>query len=185
MDTVVQFWKLGIAHVVPLGWDHMLFIIALFFLSSKLKTAIIQCSVFTIAHSCTLFLAALRVVQFQEKWVEIFIALSIFFVAVENLFIKNITWRRLLLVFVFGLIHGLGFAASLSQQAIEKATVIQAVVGFNLGVETAQILLIVSCYFLIARLLREKKWYTVFIVQPISIGIAGIALFWTVQRFLI
>ena len=184
MNIVFQYWQLGILHVFPTGLDHMLFITALFFLSSKFKTALIQCSVFTLAHSITLFLAVLGYLRFNSKWIEIIIALSIFIVAVENLILQQINWHRLLLIFLFGLIHGLGFATALSQQPIVQSILLKALFGFNLGVETAQAGIIVFCYFLFARGFSHKVWYQKKLVQPISLTIACIALFWTVERFL-
>ena len=99
-----MFWdylKIGFQHVIPLGYDHILFILSLFFFNSKLKTAIIQCSIFTLAHSLTLALLALGYLKFNTNIIESVIALSIFFVALENTTQPKLKWWRLGLVFAF------------------------------------------------------------------------------------
>ncbi|MFZ4543081.1 MAG: HupE/UreJ family protein [Saprospiraceae bacterium] len=184
MADSLHYLKIGFEHVIPLGYDHILFIISLFFLDSLLKTSILQCSLFTLAHSFTLALVALDYISFNPYYIEIIIALSIFFVALENLFFSKLHFWRLALIFIFGLIHGMGFASALMSVGIPKNEEIAALLGFNLGVETAQILLIVCCYFCVARPFSHRTWYREKLIVPLSITIASIALFWTILRFL-
>ncbi|MBK6571692.1 MAG: HupE/UreJ family protein [Saprospiraceae bacterium] len=182
MGLFLDYGKLGFEHVVPLGYDHILFIISMFFLNSKLKYSIIQCSVFTIAHSITLFMATLGYVHINSKLVETTIALSIFILAFENLLHTDLKSWRLLVVFLFGLIHGLGFASILEFIEIPESDLITALFGFNCGVELAQIIVVVICYFVFAKWFSQKDWYRKYLVIPLSIMISGIGLLWTYER---
>ena len=184
MSGFLPFLLSGFEHVIPLGYDHILFIVSLFFIDSRLKTALFQCTLFTIAHSLTLAMVALKHISVNAFYVEIIIALSIFFVAIENLFLRNVRPWRLILVFVFGLIHGAGFAAALLSAGLPERNRISALLGFNIGVELAQVLLILCCYWLVARPLSQKQWYRQKLTNPLSLAIASLALFWAVQRFL-
>ena len=185
METLQHYILAGLQHVIPLGFDHVLFIISLFFLNSHLGTALIQCSLFTVAHSLTLALVSLGVLSLSATIVEPLIAISIFVVAFENTSRSaSLSWHRLVLVFLFGLLHGMGFASALAEFGLPKDELVPALVGFNLGVEIAQVLIIVACYALIARPMREREWYHRRVVAPLSTAIASVALYWAVQRFL-
>lgn len=179
----VQYLITGFKHVLPLGYDHVLFIVCLFFYNSRLKATLIQCTLFTLAHSLTLALAALGYVNLNLRIVESLIAFSIFLVAFENVFENKKQWQRLPLVFLFGLLHGLGFASALNETGLPKNEFISALLGFNLGVELAQILVVMGCFVVFAKWWRHKPWYHSYFVKPISLGIATLALFWSVQRF--
>lgn len=176
--------EMGYKHVIPMGYDHILFILALFFFNSKLKTAVIQCSVFTVAHSLTLALVSCGFFNINTAFIESVIALSIFFVAFENTISKKLNPWRLVLVFIFGLIHGVGFASALNEFGIPRQEFVPALLGFNLGVELAQVSIILFCYFLIAKWSMDKPWYRNRLVIPVSLGISCIGLFWTIERFL-
>jgi len=183
--TFWRYFSIGFEHVIPLGYDHILFILSLFFFNSKVKTAIIQCSVFTLAHSFTLALVALGFITFNSIIIETVIALSIFFVALENIFQGKLHLWRLALVFFFGLVHGMGFAAALKETGIAPNEFLISLLAFNVGVEIAQVTVIATCYFLVAKWLREKEWYQTKFVNPLSIIICCIALFWAIERFLL
>ena len=180
----VQYLKIGYEHVVPLGYDHILFIIDLFFYDSKLKTAAIQCTLFTLAHTLTLILVALGYVNLNTKLVETCIAVSICLVAIENFYAKKLNVWRLLVVFIFGLIHGIGFAGALKDFGLPQEELIPALVGFNSGVEIAQLSLIALLYFTFTRYLSHKIWYKEKITNPLSLLISGIAVFWFITRIL-
>lgn len=179
-----NFLKVGFEHVVPLGYDHILFIVALFFFNSKVKSAIIQCSIFTLAHSLTLVLVVLEYIHVNIKFVEVVIALSIFVVSFENIFQPPLKLWRLGLIFIFGLIHGMGFASALNEFGLPKNELILSLVGFNVGVEVAQITIIMFCYYGITKWISTKKWYQTKLVNPLSIIISSIALFWGINRYL-
>lgn len=182
-----MFWdylETGFQHVIPVGYDHVLFVISLFFFNSKFKTAIIQCSVFTLAHSLTLALVTIGYLHFSANIIESIIALSIFFVALENTRQSKLKWWRLGLVFAFGLVHGMGFASALNEIGLPKDEFFTALIGFNFGVELAQLTVILICYTFIAKWFSQKVWYQSKLVNPLSLGISSIALFWAVERYL-
>jgi hypothetical protein len=168
-----------------MGFDHILFILCLFFYSSKLKTVLLQCTIFTIAHSFALGLSTAGIVIYNSKIIEPLIALTILYTAIENIFSTEKSKIRYLLIFIFGLIHGLGFATALKEIGIPKAQFFTSLLSFNVGVELGQITIIISAYFLISKWFSEKIWYQERIVYPISSIIGSIALFWTIERFLL
>lgn len=183
-DVVWFYLKLGIAHIVPSGIDHILFVVALCLLNTKLKTILWQATAFTVAHSITLALSMKGVVTLPPDVVEPLIALSIVFVAVENILISELKVWRVLIVFMFGLIHGLGFAAALNQIGLPRNKFFTSIVSFNAGVEIGQIIVILTVFLLLIFPLGNKPWYKKRIVYPISILIALIAAYWTMQRIL-
>jgi hypothetical protein len=181
-DVFKIYLELGFTHIIPLGFDHILFILSLYLLSPKLKTIIWQATAFTIAHSITLGLALYGVVSVPSHIVEPIIALSIMFVAIENIITEKLRPTRILLVFIFGLIHGLGFAGVLKDLGLPKGEFINALVSFNIGVELGQIAIILGAWLLFGKWFSHKPWYRKFIVNPLSALIAVIALYWTIER---
>ena len=184
METLILYLKLGYTHVIPLGFDHILFILTLFFLNSKLKTVVLQCSVFTLAHSLTLGLVAFGLFMPNVKIIEVLIALSILFTAVENIITNTINPFRLLIVFAFGLVHGMGFANALLETGLPKEQFISSLLSFNFGVELGQLVVIVSAYFLVSKWFSNKVWYKERIIYPISVIIGCVAFYWTIERVL-
>ncbi|MEO8146131.1 MAG: HupE/UreJ family protein [Bacteroidia bacterium] len=179
------FWyylKLGYQHIMPYGFDHILFVVGLCLLSEKIKTIIWQATAFTIAHSVTLTLAMKGIIAPQSSIIEPIIALSIVFVAIENLIVSELKPWRIAVVFMFGLIHGCGFASSLNELGLPRNAFGLSLFSFNVGVELGQITIILSVYFLLTKWFASRTWYRPRIVYPISICIAMIALYWTVQR---
>lgn len=176
------YLKLGFEHIVPLGVDHILFVLSIFFLSNRLSTIIWQATTFTIAHSITLGLAMYGYIEPLPAIVEPLIALSIFFVAVENILVRELKPSRLSIVFFFGLVHGMGFAGALSELGLPSSSYLSALVSFNVGVELGQIAVILTAYFLVGRWFSDKPWYRARVVIPVSACIALIALYWTVER---
>jgi hydrogenase/urease accessory protein HupE len=174
-------WLLsGFRHVIPLGLDHMLFILGLFLLLPKWKPLVGQSLLFTIAHSITLALSVLGVIHFPGKWVEVLIALSIAWVGIENLLVRKLGKQRLILVFCFGLLHGLGFASVLAEKlgGIPPDQLTGPLLGFNVGVELAQIAVLCAAFLVLWPL---RKWTRQ--VQTLGsafIALAGIG--WMVER---
>lgn len=172
----------GFLHVFPWGCDHILFITGLFFFNSRLKSSLIQSLVFTLAHTITLIISSLHIVSFPVKSVEIIIALSIGYIAVENIFLKRFTKLRLLLIFVFGLVHGLGFASAFASLNIPTQTFLTSLFGFNLGVETAQAFIILLLFFLLGKWFYDKYWYRQYFSKGVSVLILIISVYLTYQR---
>jgi hypothetical protein len=176
------YLQLGFTHIIPLGFDHILFILCLFLLSPKLKTIIWQATAFTIAHSITLGMAMYGVVSAPSHIIEPVIALSILFIAVENVITDKLKPARILIVFAFGLIHGLGFAGVLKDLGLPQKDFVNALISFNLGVELGQICIILGAWWLFGKWFNQKPWYRGRIVNPMSVFIAMIALYWTIER---
>lgn len=183
-QAVQLYIQLGFQHIIPLGLDHILFIIALFIINPKLKQILQQATAFTIAHTITLGLSMYQVINAPTKWVEVIIALSILYVAIENIITNKVKPSRVAIVFAFGLIHGFGFASALSEIGLPKSSFITSLLMFNIGVELGQITVILALYFLIIKWVVAKNYYRNIVVKPLSIGIAAIALFWVVERML-
>lgn len=172
----------GYEHILPYGYDHIAFIIALFLLSPRLKPILWQATAFTIAHSITLGLAMYQVITPPLHIVEPLIALSIIYVALENILSPKLRPARIGIVFLFGLVHGLGFAGSLTSLGLSHEHFFTCLIMFNIGVELGQLTIILACYLLIARWFAGKPYYRTSIVKPLSICIAILATYWLVQR---
>ena len=182
VDVALVYLKLGFTHIIPMGLDHILFVLGIFFLTPRLKPVLYQATAFTIAHSITLGLGMYGLVSPVSSVVEPIIALSIVFVALENLITKELNKFRLLIVFGFGLIHGLGFASALSGLGLPRGQFLSSLISFNVGVELGQVTVIMTAYFLVGKWFADKQWYRQRILVPTSVVIALIAGFWTVQR---
>ena len=183
-QNIKEYTLLGFNHIIPKGLDHILFILALFLLSPKLRSLFLQVSVFTLAHTITLFLGALKIITIPAIIIEPIIALSICFIAIENLFTENIRRTRPYIIFIFGLLHGLGFAEVLNEIGISTNIFVVSLVSFNIGVELGQISVIILSYILIALLFQKKSWYRNRITKPISIIIGSIGFYWFIQRLI-
>ncbi|MCW3071699.1 MAG: hypothetical protein JWO44_1589 [Bacteroidetes bacterium] len=181
-DVALIYLKLGYTHIIPLGLDHILFVLSLVFLNSKLKTVIWQATAFTVAHSITLGLAMYGLISPPTYIVEPVIALSIMFVAIENIISDKLRPSRILIVFAFGLIHGMGFASALTSLGLPENQFLTSLLTFNLGVELGQVTIILLAWLLICKWTHNKPWYRQRIVIPISSVIAVIALYWTIER---
>ncbi|MEL6889311.1 MAG: HupE/UreJ family protein, partial [Pseudomonadota bacterium] len=140
--TFAAYVPVGFDHILPKGLDHILFVLGLFFLSIRLGPLLWQVSAFTLAHTVTLALGALGLVNIPGAIVEPLIAASIVYVAVENIFARGMNRWRPLVVFGFGLLHGLGFASVLGEFGLPEGTFIPALIGFNVGVEIGQLAVI-------------------------------------------
>lgn len=184
LSVVQEYITQGFLHVLPLGFDHILFITSLFFLNTNLKSVIVQCSIFTIAHTITLILGAYQVIPIYANIVEPIIALSIVFTALENIYSQSVSNWRVLLIFIFGLIHGMGFASALQETNIPKHQFFVALLSFNVGVELAQIIILLFLYFAFGKWLQHFTWYKSRVVNPISCCIACVAMYWAVERIL-
>jgi hypothetical protein len=176
-----RYVVLGFEHIIPEGLDHILFVLGLFLLSTKLRPLLWQVTAFTIAHSVTLALSMFDVVSLPSRVVEPLIALSIACVAIENLLTTQLKPWRPAVVFGFGLLHGLGFASVLRDIGLPREQFAAALIGFNVGVELGQ-LSVVLLAFLAVGWFRKAPWYRNAIVIPLSAAIALIGLYWAVQR---
>lgn len=179
--VVRQYLTLGFTHILPKGLDHILFVLGLFLLSRRLKPLLLQVTAFTVAHTVTLAMTIYGVVSLPPSVVEPLIALSIVYVAVENLFTRELHPWRVALVFAFGLLHGMGFAGVLSELGLPRSEFLPALIAFNVGVEAGQ-LAVIALAFLAVGLFRDRSWYRRAVVVPASCLIAAVGLYWSVQR---
>jgi hydrogenase/urease accessory protein HupE len=182
LQIAVQYLRLGFLHIVPDGLDHILFVLGIFLLTTRLRDVLIQITAFTVAHSVTLCLTMYGVVSLPSRIVEPLIALSVAYVGVENIISSKATPWRPAVVFGFGLLHGMGFAGVLTELRLPRTEIIPALVSFNIGIELAQLAIIAGSYFTFAIWFRDKWWYRPRIVIPASAAIAATGLLLTVQR---
>jgi len=174
--------RLGFTHILPYGFDHILFILGIFFLNPNLRSVLWQATAFTVAHSITLALAATGTIHPLSSVIEPIIALSIAFIAIENIFITSLKWWRVIIVFAFGLVHGMGFAGALAEIGLPEKNLLSSIISFNVGVELGQITIILLANFILVNWIKEKKWYRGKFLIPASACIAVFALWLTYQR---
>lgn len=177
-----QYLALGFTHILPYGLDHILFVLGIFLLSTRLRPVLLQVTAFTIAHSITLGLTIYGVVTVSPRIVEPMIALSIAYVAIENLATAELKPWRVAIVFAFGLLHGMGFAGVLHELGLPRSEFLTALIAFNVGVEAGQLTVIGLAFVLVAWWARTRPWYRSRLVVPASALIAATGIFWTVQR---
>lgn len=181
-QTLASFVKLGVGHILS-GWDHLLFVIALVALGGGLGYLLKVITAFTLAHSVTLILGTLGLVELPSRLIESMIALSIAYVAFENLYhtdTARLIQRRWIAAFGFGLFHGLGFAGILAEIELPKANFLLSLLSFNLGVEIGQLMVVIPA-FLFLTLLARWRWQPT-MQRAISLFAIVAGLFWFVQR---
>lgn len=181
LSAALEYTRLGFEHILPRGLDHILFVLSLFLLSPKLRPLLWQVTAFTLAHSVTLALSVLGVVRLDSSIVEPLIALSIALVAVENVLTTKLHAWRTAIVFLFGLLHGLGFAGVLRAIGLPEGQLATALVSFNVGVELGQ-LSVIGLALLAVGWFRKARWYRMRITVPISVLIAAVGAYTVVQR---
>ncbi|SFA77244.1 HupE / UreJ protein [Poseidonocella pacifica] len=183
--TFLSYIPVGFDHILPKGLDHILFVLGLFFLSPRLRPLLWQVSAFTLAHTVTLALGALDIVRVPGAIVEPLIAASIAYVAVENILSRGLTPWRPVVVFLFGLLHGLGFASVLGEFGLPPGGFVAALIGFNVGVELGQLTVIAAAFLAVGYWFGDKPWYRGAIAIPASVIIGVIGAYWVVERTLL
>ena len=175
--SILGIWN-GILQIILYGFDHILFILGLFFFSHKLKPLLIQVTTFTIAHSITLIFGGLGYITISPLIIEVIIAASIIWIGFENLFRKKMKVSRLGVIFTFGLIHGLGFASMFKPKGLEGTDYYLNLLSFNIGIELGQLITLLPLIILIP-LFNRLSWYRILIAMPASIIIAlfGVEMF--------
>ena len=190
-----SFWAIikryihsGVIHIVPYGLDHILFVVGLLAFSRSGHHLLLQISLFTVAHTLTLAAASLGWVQISPSIVEPLIALSIAYIAIENLLRASsqpeppLRLARGGVVFAFGLLHGLGFASVLAEFGLPDSAFIISLISFNIGVELGQLVIVVPLFVLFRLLLPKPRHYRIIFQVPVSVVIALIGLYWTIER---
>jgi hypothetical protein len=171
-----SFVLLGVEHILT-GWDHLLFLLGLLLRAGSWLALAKIITAFTLAHSVTLTLAVLDVVVLPDRLVEAVIALSIAFVAAENLFLRPVVARRWVVSFAFGLVHGFGFSSALRELGLPSRGLLLSLFGFNIGVEIGQALVVAVALPLFV-LLRDTRWERRMIWgSSLAILLVGVVLF--------
>ncbi|NOU70349.1 hypothetical protein GC098_02675 [Paenibacillus sp. LMG 31458] len=180
--TLLQYAWLGMKHIWT-GYDHLIFLLSLLIVAAGWRDALRIVTAFTAAHSVTLLLTATEMIRVNSRLIEIFIALSIAYVAAENWFIRrrtNAPRYRWLLTFAFGLVHGMGFAGALQEMGLPSRNFISSLLSFNAGIEIGQLAIVAAVLPLLLQI-RSRKWYS-----PFAIGLSAVlfalGVAWAVQR---
>ena len=181
-EAFVEYIGVGFDHIIPLGLDHILFVLGLFFLALRMGPLLWQITAFTLAHTVTLALGSLGIITISGDIVEPLIAASIVYVGVENVLSRGLTPWRPFIVFGFGLLHGLGFASVLSDFGLGSAHFVPKLIGFNIGVEIGQLAVIAAAFVALGILFGRHSWWRLRIAGPVSIAISVIATFWVFER---
>lgn len=185
--TLGRFVVIGVQHILPDGLDHILFVLAIFLAAAGFGALVWQISAFTLAHTITLGCAAAGLVNVAPDIIEPVIAFTIAFVAAENLFLENAARWRPLLVFFFGLLHGLGFASFFSSLELPSGLFWNGLIGFNIGVELGQLSVVVLAAVMVRSLFATdaaqifyRRW-----VVPVSSALIGLSgLWWGISRLI-
>jgi hypothetical protein len=176
-----SFLVQGTLHVVPLGLDHLLFLLCMYLGASSLRQLVVLVSLFTVAHSVTLGLAAYRLVPVPTQWVEVLIVVSILWLAIGNLRRPGRAVIKASVILLFGLLHGLGFATALKALDMEPTGFLWTLLAFNLGVEIGQLGFIFALALLLGWALK-RDWARQRVLIPLSSLAVLVSSVWLVQR---
>ena len=185
-ELAISYWKMGTIHILE-GMDHLLFLLTLLLIVNGFIPLLKTVTAFTLAHSLTLALATLGIVHIPPVPTEAIISLSIVLLAVEVVH-KNqglltsserFPW---LVAFTFGLVHGLGFAGALSEIGVPQNEVPLALLMFNVGVETGQVMFVAAVSLLLAGMHRLHGRSALTLARATPYAIGGVAAFWTIDR---
>jgi hypothetical protein len=186
MDLAVSYWRMGTIHILE-GYDHLLFLLTLLLIVTGFVPLLKTVTAFTLAHSLTLALATLNLIHIPQVPTEAVISLSIMLLAVEVIrknggqftLSEQFPW---IVAFTFGLVHGLGFAGALYEIGVPQNAVPLALLMFNVGVETGQVLFISVVSVLLAGLNHLHSHTALSLSRAMPYAIGGVAAFWTIDR---
>jgi hypothetical protein len=186
VDLAISYWRMGTIHILE-GYDHLLFLLTLLLIVSGIWPLLKTVTAFTLAHSLTLAFATLGLLYIPPLPTEALISLSIVLLAVEVVrknqgqftLSERYPW---LVAFTFGLVHGLGFAGALSEIGLPPGEVPLALLMFNVGVETGQVMFVIVVSLLLAWLHRLNSHSALGLARATPYAIGGMAMFWTIQR---
>ena len=182
LSTMLNYAKIGFVHIVPKGLDHILFVLGLFFYAARWRPLLGQVTLFTLAHTTTLMLASTGHIVVSPNIVEPLIAASIIYVAFENLRSERLHAGRLVVIFAFGLLHGLGFASVLGDIGLADDQFMISLISFNIGVELGQIAVLVPAFLLFGVAAGNAVWYRRLIAIPASYLIGAIGMWMLITR---
>ena len=180
-SVVADYVRLGFLHILRNAADQILFVIGICLLGTSLRPTVAQASTFAVAQTLTLGLTVFGVLSLRSAIVGPMIALSVAYVAAENLFSSELKPGRLGLVFAFGLLQGVGFATVLGRLGLPSSSRTAAAVAFNAGVVGAEIVVIAITAAALGWM-RPREWYRRRAVVPASLFIACVGVYWAVTR---
>ncbi|MEO7889742.1 MAG: HupE/UreJ family protein [Vicinamibacterales bacterium] len=180
--SIAQGIALGFTHIVPRGIDHMLFVAGLALLGTRRRHLLLLVTTFTVAHSLTLALSVLHLVSLPARIVEPLIALSIAYVGFEHFIGVRSQAIRMAVIFVFGLLHGLGFAEALAGLHLSAAALASAVLAFNVGVEAGQLTVLAATLLVLALLRSQPVTHRWPVTRLASAAVGACGLVWCVER---
>jgi len=180
--VLAEYIELGFTHIIPRGLDHIIFILGLTLISKRFIDLLIQVTAFTVAHSVTLALGLYGVLKLPPSIVEPLIAASIVYIAVENIWHHRVNTSRALIVFCFGLLHGLGFAGVLMELGLPERDFLIGLLAFNGGVELGQLAVILLAYLSVGIWVIRYPWYESRVAVPVSALIGMVGVYWFIER---
>ncbi|MEM6635696.1 MAG: HupE/UreJ family protein [Pseudomonadota bacterium] len=181
VQSFLRYLVVGVEHIVPKGLDHILFVLGLYFYSTRLAPLLWQVTAFTAAHTVTLAVATLGLINVPAEIVEPLIAASIVYVAIENLLPAHSTIWRTGVVFAFGLLHGIGFASVLGDVGLAQGQFVVSLIGFNIGIEIGQLLVIGAAWIGVGYWFSRKPYYP-WISRVASVLIGCVGAWWVLER---
>ena len=195
LQTAANYVIIGFDHILPKGADHILFVLGLFFYAPRIRPLLWQVTAFTLAHSFTLALATLKIISVPPVIIEVLIAASIIYIAVENIAF-NPTRRhnskarentrpgqlRLLVITLFGLLHGLGFASVLAEIGLPADQFILSLLAFNIGVEIGQLTVLLAAALCFGWWATSNRYYDRLIAIPASVLVGLVGVYWLLER---
>ena len=182
LTIMLDYAKIGFVHIVPKGLDHILFVLGLFFYAARWRPLLGQVTLFTLAHTTTLMLASTGHIVVSPNLVEPLIAASIIYVAFENLRSERLHAGRLVVIFAFGLLHGLGFASVLDDIGLADGQFIVSLISFNIGVELGQLAVLTPAFLVFGVAARNALWYRRLVAAPASALIGAVGLWMLIAR---
>ncbi len=185
VSIFLKYIQVGFTHIIPKGIDHILFVLGLLFFSQKMYALVFQISLFTLAHTITLGLNSLKIINLPITIVEPLIALTIVYIAIENILKSGGSKYRSIIIFIFGLLHGLGFASVLNTFGLPENHFLLALTGFNVGVELGQITIVFLVYFILKLLFNTQEKFRNYITIPGSLIIGVFGIWWSLERILL
>jgi hydrogenase/urease accessory protein HupE len=181
LPALAEYWWLGVEHILG-GFDHLVFLIGVVLITRRTRDVLLAVTAFTLAHSITLALSVLEIATLSPSLVEPLIALSVAYVGVENFF-PDRSARRYRLTFVFGLVHGFGFAGALRESGLPREQLAQALGLFNLGVEAGQLAVLAVLLPLLAWLRRSERG-VVIVSRVVNVALVLLGVGWALERSL-
>ena len=183
-SVIGKYVHSGIIHIIPAGLDHILFVLGLLAFGLSGRGLVFQVSLFTVAHTMTLAAASLGLVTIPGSIVEPLIALSIAWIGIENIFKRSarVALSRSVVVFAFGLLHGLGFASVLADFGLPQSAYVVGLLSFNVGVEIGQLAIVVPIFFLLKAFRITPPQFRRGFQIPVSALISAVGVFWFLER---